>query len=86
MSLSLLVALLTFSTTAADRMGLYVIPLQLFLCGRIGKLGREFESMAVLAYAATMAVWLGFATHAYAWLPYQFLPFTTELEAIQNSE
>lgn len=70
------------SSTAVDRVALYWIPLQLFVLSRLPDvLGREngknaFWVRAVVVYsAAVLFVWLVFATHAYAWLPYQFYPW-----------
>jgi hypothetical protein len=86
MSLSALafVALLYISpsSTAVDRLALYLIPLQLFVWSRVPDLlGRPGETKAVWVYAvvgysaAVHFVWLFFATHSYLWLPYQFYPW-----------
>ena len=70
------------SSTAVDRVALYWIPLQLFVLSRLpnavgprnGK--NAFWVRAVVAYSgAVLLVWLVFATHAFAWLPYQFYPW-----------
>jgi hypothetical protein len=70
------------SSTAVDRVALYWIPLQLFVLSRLPEvLGRQsgkntFWVGAVMAYsAAVLFVWLVFAKHAAAWLPYQFYPW-----------
>lgn len=70
------------SSTAVDRMALYWIPLQLFVLSRLpNALGKPqglnpLLVWAVVAYsAAVLFVWLVFATHSYAWLPYQFYPW-----------
>jgi hypothetical protein len=70
------------SSTAVDRVALYWIPLQLFVLSRIpNALGKQNSRNAILvgwvvAYSATVLfVWLVFATHAFAWLPYQFYPW-----------
>lgn len=70
------------SSTAVDRVALYWIPLQLFILSRLpDALGRPNGRNGVLvrgviAYsAAVLFVWLVFATHAFAWLPYQFYPW-----------
>lgn len=70
------------SSTAVDRVALYWIPLQLFVLSRLpNALGQRngrnaFWVRAVVAYsAAVLFVWLVFATHAFAWLPYQFYPW-----------
>lgn len=69
------------SSTAVDRMGLYLLPLQLMVFAHLPEvLGRRKGNndswvMAVLAYyAAVQFVWLNFATHAYAWIPYRWYP------------
>jgi hypothetical protein len=70
------------SSTAVDRVALYWIPLQLFVWSRVpivlGRAGRRnpLWVTAVVSYsAAVLFVWLFFAVHAYAWLPYQFYPW-----------
>lgn len=70
------------SSTAVDRMALYWIPLQLFVLSRLpDAMTRQPELniiwiRLVIAYsAAVLFVWLSFATHAFAWLPYQFYPW-----------
>jgi hypothetical protein len=69
---------LTNLSTALDRIGLYLIPLQLVVFAglpeAVGGFGRRNEGtiIAILIYYATaMFVWLNFATHASYWLPYQ---------------
>jgi hypothetical protein len=70
------------SSTAVDRLGLYLIPLQLMVLSRVpdsfGKSERSTNSLAlavILYSGAVQFVWLTFATHAQYWLPYQFYPF-----------
>lgn len=70
------------SSTAVDRLALYWIPLQLFVLSRLpNALGSPIGSnkalvCGVVAYSATVLfVWLVFAAHALAWLPYQFYPW-----------
>lgn len=71
------------STTAVDRVALYMIPLQLFVLSRIPEVlgsrsgrGNEGWGMAVVGYSAlVLFVWLFFAVHAAYWLPYQFYPW-----------
>lgn len=74
----LLVLLLVLpSSTAVDRLALYVIPLQIAVLARMP---RAFDSngvlrVAILAYsAAVLFVWLNFAAHAEYWLPYRLYP------------
>lgn len=82
LSLLLVVAVsLTSSSTVIDRVGLYFIPIQLYVFGNVMVSLRMTERgrflMTVLAvgyYSAILFVWLNYATHAYKWLPYRFLP------------
>jgi len=69
------------SSTAVDRVGLYMLPLQLMVFAHLPEvLGHPRAAnqgwvVAVLGYYATVQfVWLNFATHAFAWLPYRFYP------------
>ena len=68
--------LVSSSSTAVDRVALYLIPLQLFVFARLPDVlgrGRSIRTwvVAVVAYYATvLLVWLNFATHAFAWVPY----------------
>jgi hypothetical protein len=77
-----LVALLAVSpsSTAVDRMALYIIPIQLFVLGRLpSALARSeatYKALAagVVAYsAAVMIVWLNFADNANRWVPYSLI-------------
>lgn len=66
------------SSTAVDRVALYLIPLQLFVWSRLpwrfNRLNRGMVT-GILGYSlAVLLVWLLFAGHAFAWLPYQFYP------------
>jgi hypothetical protein len=75
--LFLLLLMVIPSSTAVDRLALYIIPLQLAVLSR---LPRAFDSrllrLAVMAYSVlVLFVWLTFAKHADYWLPYQFYPF-----------
>lgn len=68
------------SSTAVDRVALYLIPLQLFVFARLPQalgptFGRVPVTLAVLGYyGAVLFVWLTYAAHAFAWLPYRFYP------------
>lgn len=72
--------LVGLASTAVDRVALYLIPLQLFVFSRVPRLARTVEVRTplvlgvVVYYTAVLFVWLNFATHAFAWLPYQFMP------------
>lgn len=69
------------STVAVDRIGLYLIPLQLFVMSRLpdafGTTNRT-SSVAVftivLFYALVLFVWLNFSNHADYWIPYKLYP------------
>lgn len=83
-SVVLLLLLLWFpeNSTAIDRLALYWLPLQLMVLSHLPGiwvfkgLGRSFGTLMVAAYSVLlMLVWLLFATHAHAWLPYQFYPW-----------
>lgn len=72
--------LVGFASTAVDRVALYLIPLQLFVFSRVPRLASTVRVRTPLVlgvvgyYAAVLFVWLNFATHAFAWVPYQFMP------------
>lgn len=73
------IPLVVISSTATDRVALYLIPLQLFVFSRLhtmvhDTLWRAYIVLGVLVYyTAVLAVWLFFAHHAFAWLPYQLV-------------
>ena len=79
-SLLLLAVLFTTSaSTAVDRVGLYMLPLQLVVFSRLPEaLGRRsrdvkiWTGMVVVYYAIVFFTWLNFATHSMYWLPYKF--------------
>ncbi len=71
------------SSTAVDRLALYLIPLQLFVGSRIpdtrllGINPVQWNQLLIAFSFAVLIVWLFFAGHSYAWLPYRnvLLPF-----------
>ncbi len=73
------IPLVMMSSTATDRVALYLIPLQLFVFARLHQITRDttlraFIVLGVVAYyALVQAVWLFMAAHAFAWLPYQLV-------------
>lgn len=77
------IPLVILSSTATDRVALYLIPLQLFVFSRLhlitqNTLLRAYIVAAVAAYyTAVQTVWLLFASHAHAWLPYQLYHFAS---------
>ena len=77
---SLIMPVLLFlvqSSTAIDRMALYLIPLQIAVLPRVQFLfrGRGFGRALIVGYAAAVLfTWLNFAVHARYWVPYQIYP------------
>jgi hypothetical protein len=70
------------SSTAVDRIALYWIPLQLFVWSRWPMAMATTPNaqlpwvVGVLLYSFTVQfVWLFYADHSFAWLPYQFYPW-----------
>ena len=68
------------SSTAVDRMALYIIPIQLVVLGRLpfalARTGDHYNVLAagVVAYsAAVILVWLNFAVDASWWVPYSLI-------------
>ncbi|RYZ80733.1 MAG: EpsG family protein, partial [Proteobacteria bacterium] len=70
------------SSTAVDRMALYLIPLQIVVFSRFSEIFKninpgmtQFITIGVVIYLATVQfVWLNFATHAMLWVPYRIYP------------
>jgi hypothetical protein len=78
---SVLLLAISPSSTAVDRIALYLIPLQMFVFGRLPDLGGSDRAMTnalvastLVFYGLVLAVWLNYASHAFAWLPYRFFP------------
>lgn len=68
------------SSTAVDRIALYMLPLQLVVFslwpdafGR-GRNARALVVMVLVYYGLVLFVWLAFANFSYTWLPYRFYP------------
>lgn len=62
------------SSTAVDRVALYLIPLQVAVLPRVPFLfaGQGFGRAVIVAYAAAVQfTWLNFAAHAAGWIPYK---------------
>ena len=71
--------LLLPSSTAVDRIALYVMPLQIAVLSRVpGTLATvRAGKMMVVAYCfAVQFTWLNYAAHAQHWVPYQFFPLS----------
>ena len=72
--------LLSPSSTAVDRVALYLIPVQLFVFSRLPDvLGRHGQKRywvvaTVLLYGVVQLVWLTLGSHAAYWVPYRFYP------------
>lgn len=71
------------SSTAVDRVALYLIPVQIFVLSRLPSAWQarygsgEIVKIGVITYsAAALFVWLNFAQHAQYWLPYQITSFS----------
>ncbi|SFU32259.1 EpsG family protein [Halomonas korlensis] len=73
------IPLVVMSSTATDRVALYLIPLQVFVFSRLPLISTDarWSTLIVLSvvayYAAVLLVWLVFAAHSHAWLPYQLV-------------
>jgi hypothetical protein len=68
------------SSTAVDRLALYIIPIQLLVLGRLPlnlartKGNYQLLAAGVVVYsAAVMFVWLNFAVDADSWVPYSLI-------------
>lgn len=78
-----LAMVLVFPTsTAIDRLGLYLLPLQLFVYARLpdalagnDRTARVLVTAVIALYAATFYVWLNYAINVEYWLPYRFFLF-----------
>lgn len=73
---------LTSATTAIDRVALYLLPLQLIIFSHLPEVIGDKKNANIhwvyligLYYLCVQFVWLFFADHAFAWLPYHFYPF-----------
>ena len=77
-AIALLIALfLSPSSTAVDRIALYIMPLQMAVLARTPALfgDRRVGRYIIVAYAfAVQFTWLNFAAHARYWVPYHFYP------------
>lgn len=65
------------SSTAVDRMALYIIPIQMAVWSRVPmayKLHMVGRVATVVFAAAVLFTWLNFAVHSIAWVPYRIYP------------
>ncbi len=73
------VFLVSFASTAVDRVALYFLPIQLVVFARLPYLAKKHikpsatKVLIVLGYALVLFVWLNYATHSEYWLPYENL-------------
>lgn len=78
------IPLVLLSSTATDRVALYLIPIQLFVFSRLPFVMQEPQHRALIVmgvvgyYTLVQTVWLFFASHAFAWLPYQNVVWLAE--------
>lgn len=75
------IPLVPLASTAVDRVALYLMPIQIVVFSRLHRVfdiavlrGLVVVSVVVF-YALVQFVWLNFANHAHAWVPYRFAPF-----------
>lgn len=64
------------SSTAVDRLSLYLMPMQIAVLTRIQNLlGARTAAVLVVLYSlAVLLVWVNYAVHAKYWLPYRIYP------------
>lgn len=71
-------------STLADRLAYYSIPIQLAIWPRLifvqkSQLIREYFAISIiLGYLVILIVWLNFANHSFAWIPYDIVWFGQE--------
>ena len=76
---------LSLSTTLVDRLGLYLMPVQLALWPRLITIQRTnllrsiWTAVIIIYFAVVLFVFLNYANHAHHWLPYQMYPFHGEI-------
>ncbi len=78
----LFIALLALSpsSTAVDRLALYLMPIQIFVYSYIPEIifgrGQKLLSRFVIVcvYAAVLFIWFQFGNFSWAWVPYKFYP------------
>lgn len=77
-------SLFDIASTAIDRVGLYFIPIQLIVFSRLPYLARGRFSpetttvFIMLGYTLLLFIWLNYASHAHAWVPYNNILFPNE--------
>ena len=80
-----------YASTAFDRLGLFLMPLQLFVFSNLfisiySKINMIKYSIICAFYFCVLFVWLQFAIHSYLWIPYQsvLIPSVNEKYYIKN--
>lgn len=69
--------LVTFASTAVDRVALYIIIIQIVVFSRLPYLAKNYINpktttlLLVLYYFVIQYVWLVYASHSHKWVPYQ---------------
>ena len=70
------------SSVPVDRMGFYLIPLQLLVwshfpdvMGRKGHRNSFWVGLVIVYTGVILVVWFTFSSHSFAWVPYKFYPF-----------
>ena len=77
----LLMPAVFFASTPVDRLGLYLLPLQVFVWGTlpyltVAKVIKRIVPIAIFAYSGlTLWVWLNFGLNARCWIPYDSVLF-----------
>ena len=77
------VPLVLVSSTATDRLALYLIPLQIYVFSRLHLVVSDAYLKAIIVlgvlvyYFAVQCVWLLYAANSHQWLPYQMYPFAS---------
>ena len=71
------IPMLEFTSTAVDRMALYLAPLQLYVWANLPLIMKSsrLNILIVFYHATILFVWLNYATHARYWIPYQSVIF-----------
>ena len=65
------------STVIADRLLLYLIPIQMYIIGnfadfKLFKVSKKMITFSILLYSILIQyVWLTFANHSICWIPYK---------------
>ena len=77
-------AAVAIGPTLIDRLGLYLMPVQVALWPRLIAVQRTtllrtfWASMIIAFYGLVLFVFFHYALHSYFWLPYRMFPFSSE--------